>query len=163
MTITNVLLYLALIGFIVHRRMQGKPVQSAKKLLVLPVILTIIGGQDLSHATLNSVDEVVVVLGSTLSLGLGAVRGFTDKVSVRDGRPWVRWSGASLAIFSASLVSKLVIDVVGVAAGGTTAGVTSSLLLAFGLMTLGEALVILYRIQSSLPHLAGGGHGARRP
>jgi hypothetical protein len=162
-TITNVLVYVALIGFLVARRIQGRPVESTKKLFILPVVLAFIGWQDISHATLNSVDIAVVVAGSAVSLGLGALRGATNKVSVRDGLPWVRWGGASVAVFAVNLVTKLILDVGGVAAGGTTAGVTSSLLLAVGLMMLGEAAVIWFRVQSSLPTTTGAPSAGRYP
>jgi hypothetical protein len=163
MSAANILIYIALIGFIIYRRTQGRPVESVKKLLILPVVLTVIGWQDMAHAHLNNIDITVTVIGCALSLGLGGLRGAMNKVDDRDGLPWVRWGGASLAVFAINVAAKLILDVGGVAVGGTTSGVTSSLLLAVGLMMVGEALVTLARVQSSLPGTASGWNGARRP
>ena len=156
MTAANIVLYIALIGFMVYRRVQGRSIRSVKALLALPVILGIIGWQDLGHAHLNDIDITVSVLGCAISLVLGAARGFTDRISERDGLPWVQWSVASIGIFAVNIAAKLILDAGGVALGGTSKGVTSSLLLAVGLMLIGEGLVLLYRLQGSLPQPAAG-------
>lgn len=57
-------------------------------------------------------------------------------------------------------MAKLALDAGGVAVGGTSKGVTSSLLLAVALMLIGEGLVILYRVQDSLPRPTAGSGGA---
>jgi hypothetical protein len=168
MTAANILLYVALIGFMIYRRIQGRPVESVKKLLVLPVIIGILGWQDIEHAHhLNDIDITVSVIGCGLSLVLGAARGVTDKISERDGLPWVQWSVTSIVVFAVNIVVKLGLDAGGVALGGTSKGVTSSLLLAVGLMLIGEALVILYRVQGAPPGPSaqangGGARGAGR-
>ena len=157
MTVANILLYTALIGFMIFQRIKGRPVQSVRTLLALPVILSIIGWQDIEHVQhLNSIDITISVIGCAISLVLGAVRGFTDKVSDRNGVPWVQWSVASLLAFAVNVVAKLGLDAGGVALGGTTSGVTSSLLLAVGLMLIGESAVVLYRIQGFQPGPAAG-------
>jgi hypothetical protein len=148
MTVANILLYAALIGFMIFQRIKGRPVQSVRTLLALPVILCIIGWQDIEHVGhLAAIDITVSVIGCAISLILGAVRGCTDKVSDRNGVPWVQWSVASLVVFAVNVVVKLGLDAGGVALGGTSTGVTSSLLLAVGLMLIGESAVVLYRIQ----------------
>jgi hypothetical protein len=150
MTAANILLYAALIGFMIFQRIKGRPVQSVRSLLALPVILSIIGWQDIEHVQhLSGIDITVSVIGCAVSLVLGAVRGLTDKVSDRNGVPWVQWSVASIVVFAVNVVAKLGLDAGGVALGGTTKGVTSSLLLAVGLMLIGESAVVLYRVQGS--------------
>lgn len=150
MTFASIVLYLALIVFMVFRRVAGRPVTSIKQLFLLPVIVSFLGFESLHHASLNGIDVAVVAVGSALSLGLGALRGCTDKVSQRDGAPWVRWGAASVAVFAVNLVIKLVLDVGTVLIGGTGAGVSSSLVFAIGLMMLGEAGVVWLRVQGQL-------------
>jgi hypothetical protein len=58
------------------------------------------------------------------------------------------WSAASVAVFAGNVLAKLALDAVGVAAGGTTAALTSSILLSLGLTLLGEAAVVWFRSQS---------------
>jgi len=147
MSFANVVLYLAILGFLVYRRIQGKPVGSARQLLVLPVLLCVLGYQDLAHASLDPVDVIFAVAGCGLSLVLGALRGSLDKFDTRDGAPWMRWGAASVTVFAVNVAAKLILDVVSVATGGTTSGATSSLLLAAGLMLAGEAVVVWLRLQ----------------
>jgi hypothetical protein len=97
---------------------------------------------------MSPVDVTFVVLGSALTLGLGALRGQMDKLDVRDGQPWMRWSTASLVVFAGSIAAKVAVDAAGVAAGGTLHALSSSLVFTLGLSLLGEAAVVWLRAQS---------------
>jgi hypothetical protein len=148
MNLTTVAIAIALIVFVLARRVKGQAVVSPKKLFLLPVVVGFIGLQNVSHAKLNSVDVAVIAAGSALSLGLGLLRGRFDRVSLVEGAPWVSWTGASIAVFVVNVLAKLALDAGGVAAGGSTAALTSSILLSLGLTLLGEAVVIWFRTQS---------------
>jgi len=149
MSAANVVVYLAILGFLVYRRVQGRPAGSLKQLFVLPVVLCVLGYQDLAHKPLDTVDIAFAVAGGALSLLLGALRGSLNNITTRNGVPWVRWGSASVIVFALNIAAKGVLDVTSVAAGGTTSGATSSLLLAAGLMLVGEAAVIWMRLQTS--------------
>jgi hypothetical protein len=153
MTLTSVVIYLAIIGLVLARRFKGQALTTPKKLFLLPVIVAIIGLEDLSHghAHLRPVDVVVIAVGAVLSLGLGALRGQMNQVSLRQGAPWVNWTVRSLVVFIATLASKLALDAVGVAAGGTFAVLSSSLVFTLGLTLLGEAAIVWMRAQSIAP------------
>jgi hypothetical protein len=158
MSLANIALYVALLGFMVFRRVQGRPVGTTKQLLVLPVVVTVLGFEDLGHHSLGAVDVTFAVIGCALSLALGALRGTANRISVRDGVPWVQWGSRSVVIFTVNIAAKLALDVVCVLAGGSTSGATSSLLLAAGLMLVGEAAVVWLRLQSGhYLHPAAGG------
>jgi hypothetical protein len=144
-TFANVLIYLALIAYVLVGKAKGKPVGTPKRLLALPVVLVVIGYGNLTHATLKPIDIVIIAIGALLSLGLGAGRGFADKVSVRDGSPFVRWGAASFALFGINIVGKLILDLLGTTAGGTASAVGKSLIFTLGLTLLGEALSLLFR------------------
>jgi hypothetical protein len=153
MTLTSVLIYLVIIGLVLARRFKGQALTTPKKLFVLPVVVAVIGLEDLSHghASMRPVDVAVIAIGAVLSLGLGALRGSMNKVSMRDGAPWVNWTVRSLVVFIATLASKLALDAVGVAAGGTFAVLSSSLVFTLGLSLVGEASVVWLRAQSLAP------------
>jgi hypothetical protein len=148
MSLVTVLVYPALLVLMVYRRLRGRPVATPKQLFLLPAIITIVGYEDFSHAKLATIDIVVGVAGCALSLLLGALRGTQNKLSQRDGTPWVQWGAASLAIFAINVVAKLAFDVAGVALGASSSAVAASLLLAVGLMLAGEATVVWLRLDS---------------
>jgi hypothetical protein len=153
MTLTSVLIYLAVIGLVLARRFKGQALTTPKSLFLLPVIVAAIGLEDLSHghAKMPPVDIAVIVVGAVLSLGLGALRGRVNEVSMRNGAPWVNWTVRSLAVFLITLAAKLALDAVGVAAGGTFATLSSSLVFTLGLSLVGEAAVVWMRAQSLAP------------
>jgi hypothetical protein len=148
-TFTTVALYAVLIALVLYRRMTPHPVGTPKKLFVLPVILTAIGFSDLSHAHLDHVDAAVTVVAAVVSLAGGAVRGSLDRFSSPDGYLSVRWGAASVAALVGTVAARLVVDLIGIAAGGTWAGSSQSLLFTLGLTLVAEAGVIYLRALSA--------------
>jgi hypothetical protein len=148
MTLTTIAIAVCCIAFVLARRVRGEAVPSPKKLFLLPLIVGGIGLDSISHAKPNSIDIAVIAAGSLLSLGLGMLRGRFDKLSIVNGSPFMSWSAASVGLFVVTVLAKLALDVGGVAAGGGTAALTSSILLSLGLTLLGESAVIWLRTQS---------------
>jgi hypothetical protein len=163
-TFTTAALYVALIAFVLYRRMTPHPVGTPKKLFVLPVILTAIGLSDLSHAHVDRVDIAVTVVAAIVSVVGGAVRGSLDRFSAQDGYLSVRWGAASVAALVGTLAARLVVDLVGIAAGGTWAGSSQSLLFTLGLTLVAEAGVVHLRALSAGVPIAPAevGHGRNR-
>ena len=56
MTLTTIAVAAALIVFVMARRMRGQAVPAPKKLFLLPLLVVVIGLQNLNHAKLNAVD-----------------------------------------------------------------------------------------------------------
>jgi hypothetical protein len=156
MTFTTVAIGIAVVAFVLARRVRGEAVPAPKKLLLLPAIVSFIGIENLSHIKMNTIDVAVVVAGSVLSLALGVLRGRVDKLTIVNGSPYMSWGATSLIVFAVNIVAKVVLDLAGVAIGGTTHALTSSVLLSLGLTLLGEALVILMRSQSLAPQTPAG-------
>jgi hypothetical protein len=156
MTFTTIAIAAALIVFVLAKRVRGEAVREPKKLFLLPIVVGVIGLQNVTHAKVNTIDIVVIAAGAALSLGLGLLRGKFDRVTLVNGSPFMSWSAASVAVFAGNVLAKLALDAVGVAAGGTPAALTSSILLSLGLTLLGEAAVVWFRSQS----LTGAGPGS---
>jgi hypothetical protein len=156
MTFTTLAVATALIVFVVGRRVRGEAVPAPKKLFLLPIVVGGIGIQNLTHAKPTTLDIGIIAAGCAISLVLGLLRGRLDKVSVVNGLPYMAWSAGSVAVFAVNVVSKLALDAGGVAFGGTTAALSSSILLSLGLTLLGEAVVVWLRAQS-LPSENGAG------
>jgi hypothetical protein len=149
MSALSVLLYVALIVYVLSRKVQGQAITETRKLFVLPVIVTVIGYGDLTRAGLGGADVAVTVIGSVVALALGVQRGRADKVSVREGATFIQWGAASLILFGANIVAKVLIDLIGLAAGATLAGAEQSLVFTLGLTLVGEALILWLRAESS--------------
>jgi hypothetical protein len=149
MNLANVVVYLALIAFILAKKVKGQPIGTPKKLFALPVVVTVIGYADVTHGTMKPVEIAVTVIGAAVSLGLGVLRGGADKLSVRDGSAFTQWGAASLVLFLGNLVAKLALDLAGLAVGCTFAAEGKSLVLTFGLTLLAEAGVLWLRSEGS--------------
>ena len=145
MTLGNIAIYLALIVFVVARRMIGRLVGPVKKQFALPVVAIVIGWGDASKGLHKPADVALTVIGCAISLALGLARGGADRLSTRDNAPYVQWTVLSLGLFAANLLIKLALDMAGVAAGEPVAVAMQSLILSLGLTLLGEAAVIWYR------------------
>lgn len=109
----------------------------------------VIGWGQVSHDSMNTVATAVTVISAAVAFGMGILRGAKDKLSMRDGVPFMRWGRASMIVFVANILIKLVLDVVLVAAGGTASAAARSLALVFGLTLLGEAGALWLRMQPS--------------
>jgi hypothetical protein len=155
MTAANILIYLALIGYILYLRVQGRPVKAGRRLFVLPVALVVIGFADVTQgASVKPIEVVLTVIAAAVSLGLGLLRGRADRLTERDGAPFVQWTAVSLALFFANLAAKLVLDLIGVAAGSSSSAAEKSLLFTLGLTLLGEAIVLRLRTGTVAPDAA---------
>jgi len=148
MTFTTIAIAAALIVFVLAKRVRGEAVREPKKLFLLPIVVGVIGVQNVARAKVDTIDIAVIAAGAALSLVLGLLRGKFDRVTLVNGSPFMSWSAASVAVFAGNVLAKLALDAVGVAAGGTTAALTSSILLSLGLTLLGEAAVVWFRSQS---------------
>jgi hypothetical protein len=151
MTAANVLIYAALIALVLARRFRGHPIGNVRRLFALPVVITIIGFADLSHGKLKPLAVTLIVIGAVVSLGLGALRGRADKVSERDGSAYVRWGAVSLVLFCVNIAAKLVLDLIGVAAGEAFSTAGKSLIFTLGLTLAGEAIVLSIRSGATWP------------
>jgi hypothetical protein len=149
MTVGSIIIYVALIGYIGYRRVQGQPVKASRQLFVLPVVLVVLGYFDVAHGGMKSIAITLTVIGAAAAFGLGLLRGRADKLSDRNGYPFMQWGTVSLLLFAGNIAVKLVLDLIGLTAGSSGSAVGKSLLLTFGLTLLGEAIVIWTRTQGA--------------
>jgi hypothetical protein len=160
MSFANILIYVALIAYILYGKAKGWPMKSPKKLFLLPVLVVIIGYGDATHGTMKPLEVTLTVIGAAVSLGLGLLRGRADKISIRNGSQFIQWGGLSFALFATNLVVKLIFDAVGVATGSPFATVDKSLVLTLGLTLLGEAIVLFVRSGAATGLINNGISGA---
>jgi hypothetical protein len=161
-TLANIAIYAALIIFVIARRMIGRPVGAARHLFALPVIIVVIGWGDATKGLGKPAAVTLTVAGCAIGLLFGLLRGRADRISTRDGAPYVQWTWLSLGLFVGNLLVKLCLDLAGVAAGETFADAGHSLILSLGLTLLGESVIIWYRSGGAAQLAASNSSGATR-
>ena len=161
----TIVLAVAAVGWVLWSRMKGQPLQ-AKRLLVLPVVLTVLGITELTgslapHLTANDIG--FLVLGAGLSAVLGAARGATIELYPLGGELWQRYRPATVALWITLIAARLIVMVIAGAAHASAGGGTSSLLLTLGLSLLAEAAIVAPRALSTGLPLAAGHQDSGRP
>ena len=150
-TVVLVVLVLAVVGYVLASRIAGQPVNT-RRLLVLPGVLTAMGLLQLSGAVSAGVrpqDLGLLAVGLAAAAGLGAARGATVTVAVRDGRPWLRYRAVTLALWAATVAVRVGLTVLAHAAGATVAGSGPALLLSAGVTLLAEGAVVAHRASTT--------------
>jgi hypothetical protein len=147
----TIVLAVAGLGYVLWSRTRGQPLK-AKRLLVLPAVLTVIGVSDLTgssapHLTPKALAFLVVTVA--ISAVFGAARGATIKLYPRHGELWQRYRPNTVALWIVLVATKLVLTVIAGAAGASAGGGTKTLLLSLGVSLLAEAAIVALRALST--------------
>jgi hypothetical protein len=143
----QVVLIIAVITYVLIRRLIGEPAE-AKRMLILPTVLTVIGVTDLKNLP-HSGTALVFLAGTVLiSAVLGALRGASIKLSRRTGLVFMRYTAVTVGLWVANIAVKFGgnlllggIDKSGAAALGDTVLLTVGIgMLLEGVVVLGRAL-----------------------
>lgn len=145
MSSANVILYVALIAYVLYGKARGWPMKAPKKLFALPIVIVVIGFGDATQGTIKPVEIVLIGVGSVVSLVLGLMRGQADRISIRNGGQYVQWGALSFGLFAANIMVKVILDAIGLAAGMSFSTVGQSLVFTLGLTLVGEAIVLFVR------------------
>jgi hypothetical protein len=140
----TILLAVAAVGWMLWSHMKGQPLQ-ARRLLVLPVVLVVLGITDLTGSSaphLTPKDITFLVIGAGISAVLGAARGATIELYPRQGELWQRYRPVTIGLWIALIATKVVLMVSASAAGASAGGGTSSLLFSLGVSLLAEAAIV---------------------
>ncbi|GAA1032888.1 hypothetical protein GCM10009557_32850 [Virgisporangium ochraceum] len=125
---------------VVVRRFLGEPL-SARDLLVPPVVLVgLVGSAVVGAAPATAVELAWVVSGSIVGLALGAARGWTVRLFVRDGALWQRYGPWTVVVWVGSVAVSAGLGWLAVR-GGVREEVRP-VTLAIGVSLLGELLVL---------------------
>src|SRR5690242_4292797 len=101
------LLVVVAVVVVVVKRFVGEPL-IARDLLVLPVVLVGLGVWAVAEAAPVRVLEVAWVVGAALvGMALGAARGWTVRLFVRDGALWQRYSPWTIAVWVGSVAASV--------------------------------------------------------
>ncbi|MCW2994923.1 MAG: putative integral rane protein [Conexibacter sp.] len=145
-TIITAALVIAIVARVIHRQLAGEPLRG-KRLIVLPVVLTAIGGVDLAGKGTGATtkDIILICVSAAIALGIGLGQGRAMRLERRDGALWGQLPTRALWLWGGLIGSRLVIILIAHAGGATVAAGTDSILLALGVNRLAQALVVAWR------------------
>jgi hypothetical protein len=141
---------LVVIVLLVVSRTRGTPLRAAK-LLILPVAVMAAGGLAAVATAasikphLHAIDFVIIALDLVLSLGLGVARGVSVQLYRRDGAPWYRYGGVTVALWALSILLRLALAVFGAHHGASPLTASSLILFWLGVSLLTQNAVLLAR------------------
>lgn len=141
----EIVLILAAVGYLVVRRVLGESAQ-AKRTLMLPAVLSLVGLSDVSGQAQTSLSLLFLVAAAAISVILGVLRGASVRISLCDGLAFVRYTAVTVALWVVNLAVKFGANLtLGVIDPKQAGALSNGLLLTLGLGILAEGLVVLYR------------------
>lgn len=152
-TVLVVLATIAIVVYVIGRQLLGEP-QRGKRLILLPLVLTIVGAVDLGRGGRHpqTVDIVLIVLSAAVAAGIGFRQGAMMRLEHRGGGLWGQMPVKSLWLWGALVASRVIISVVASASGAHVAASTAPILLVLGVNRLAQAASIAPRaIKAGIP------------
>lgn len=152
MNIASIVLVVALVVYLLVRRMSGQ-LMEARRMLVVPAIVVVIGLSTLGSAGASGGSAGItpmavgfLAFGVLIGAALGAVRGFTVRLVERDGYAWMKYSALTLALWVAAITVRLIsVPIESSIDSGAAATAGQAFALSIGAGLLAESLVVLYR------------------
>lgn len=147
MTAIQILFAVVVVCWLIGSRLRGQ-LAAARRLLVLPLVLIAIGVDSLSKAVGHhppSTELTLIAASAIAAFGLGALRGSTVQLGVRDGQLWYRYRPVTVLLWLVSFGFDAAIHLAGSALGYTA--ISHGVLMIVGLAFAGESAVVYLRTQ----------------
>ncbi len=144
----SALVVLVAVGYVLASRWHGRPI-NPRRLVLMPAVLGGYGVLQFTGAAgrgLRTVDVGIVAAGTAVAAAMGVARGVTVAVEVRDGQPWMRYRPITLALWAATLATRLTVTAISIGLGWSPAASRwPALLLSVGVTLLAEGIVVTRR------------------
>jgi hypothetical protein len=149
----TVLVAIGIVVYVIGQQVVGSSV-SGRRLVVLPVVVTLIGildiGGNKSHP--DATDIVLLTVSAVIAIAIGVGLGAMTRLERRDGHLWAQLPKRGLWLWGGLIISRLVISGIGHVAGAHLAAGTTAILLMLGLNRAAQALVVVPRaIAAGIP------------
>jgi hypothetical protein len=140
----EILAVIGIIGFVIYQQLAGQLIQG-KRLIVLPVVVTVIGFLNLRGHHLGAADIAWLAVGAAGSLLIGLAFGLMTKLESRNGVLWGKLPLRGVWLWVALVAWRAVVMVLAARTGAHVAASTTPLLFTLGLNRVGQAAVISAR------------------
>jgi hypothetical protein len=143
----DILVAVGIIGYVVFRQTQGEMLRG-KRVVLLPVILTVVGFTDLraAHgAPMGTADIVCIAVGCVGSALCGLGLGLLTRLESRGGYLWAQVPLRGLWLWAALFVWRGLVMAMAALTHAHLAASTSTLLFSLGVNRLAQAAVIVPR------------------
>ncbi|AUI57289.1 DUF1453 domain-containing protein [Amycolatopsis sp. BJA-103] len=142
-TPVEIVLIVAAVGYILIRRLAGD-VAEAKRMLLLPAILAVIGLSDVDDSVKSATAVVFLVVTLAVSVLFGVLRGVSIRLYRQDGVAHMRYTWLTIVLWALNVAAKVGANlllglITGVPSGG------NSVMLTIGVGMLVEGVVVLAR------------------
>jgi hypothetical protein len=135
----------AAVGYVVVTQLRGQALQ-AKRLVLLPLVLIVIGLSGLAGMTGVGADDVACITASALiAAAIGLAQGALTHLDSRDGTLWGRMPAKGMWLWAALIVSRVVVMVVARGIGAEAAASLDSVIVVLGINRLAQAGVMAGR------------------
>jgi hypothetical protein len=148
--VLEVLVVITIVAYVIGRQVLGEPLRG-KRVMLLPVILTVIGLTRLNSGghTVQADDVAFLVAGAVVALAIGAAQGSVMRLEARDGGLWGRMPLRGLWLWVALVGARVALTVLASASGAHVAASTAPIVLLLGVNRLGQAAIITLRAQAA--------------
>jgi hypothetical protein len=148
--ILEILAVVAIVVYVIVRQVLGEPIR-AKRLIILPGVLTLIGVLDLTKHTVHATttDILLIAIGAAVAGAIGFTQGRIMRLEQRNGYLWGQLPRRGLWLWLLLYASRGLFIGVAYAVGAHVAAGVQSELLVLGINRLGQAAIVSWRAQSA--------------
>jgi hypothetical protein len=148
-SVLEVLLVVAVVAYVIMRQVRGEAMRG-KKLIVLPLVLTVVGILSLTKHSVHptATDITCMAVSAVIAAGIGVGQGTSMRLESRQGALWGRMPARGLWWWAALLASRLIMSLVAHGLDAKVAASTAPILMLLGVNRIGQALVIAPRALS---------------
>ncbi|MFE2283521.1 hypothetical protein ACFXDJ_05020 [Streptomyces sp. NPDC059443] len=145
--VLEVLLALMVVAYVIKRQLRSSPLRG-KRLIVMPVVLTVVGAVSLARSGIHPsvVDIACLSVGALVALAVGIGQGGATVLEEREGVLWSRMPAWGLWWWAALIASRIAVMVIAHGLDARLAASTAPLLLMLGVNRVGQAVVIATRV-----------------
>jgi hypothetical protein len=142
----EIILAIGIVGFVIARQLIGEPLRG-KKVVILPVVLTIIGIANLHSDSVHvkPVDLACLAVGGAVVAGIGIAQAMVMRLESRNGALWGQLPPRGLWLWLLLIISRLIMTLIADSLDAKAAAASSTILLMLGINRLAQAGVIIAR------------------